>query len=206
MKLNLPHVAGVDRERQSHRFRPSRVSHLQEVTMLKSMLSTATLALMLAGGAITGAHAQAAATGSSARISKEQFVSMAAMSDMLEIQSSKLALEKARSQDVKAFAQQMITDHTAASQKLQSATGLKPPAALDQKHAVMLKKLTDASAAQFDSAYVTMQAQAHKEAVQLFQTYATSGDDAALKSFASATLPTLKQHLQHVQQLQKGVK
>jgi putative membrane protein len=171
-------------------------------------MPSAALALMLATGAITGADAQSGTitSNSSARISRDQFVTMAAMSDMLEIQSSKMALEKARSSDVKAFAQQMIADHTAATQKLQAATGQKPPATLDQKHAAMLKKLSDSSAAQFDAAYVTLQVQAHKEAVQLFRTYATAGDDAGLKSFAAATLPILQQHLQHVQKLEKSIR
>ena len=50
--------------------------------------------------------------------SAEQFIMMAAMGDRFEIESSELAVENAQSDDVKAFAQQMITDHTANTQKL----------------------------------------------------------------------------------------
>lgn len=41
-----------------------------------------------------------------------QFASIASVSNMFEIESSKLAREKASSDEVKAFAEQMIADHT----------------------------------------------------------------------------------------------
>jgi putative membrane protein len=47
----------------------------------------------------------------------EDFVAKAAMSDMFEIESSKLAMERADEQ-TKAFAKQMVTDHTKTSQEL----------------------------------------------------------------------------------------
>jgi putative membrane protein len=47
-----------------------------------------------------------------------------------------------------------------------------------------------------------MQADAHKKAVSLFKSYAANGQDKELKSFASETLPALKQHLDHVKQLE----
>ncbi|MGL4964038.1 MAG: DUF4142 domain-containing protein [Inquilinus sp.] len=44
-----------------------------------------------------------------------------AMSDMFEIKSGKLALEKSSKPDVKAFAQMMVDDHAQLAQKVAAA-------------------------------------------------------------------------------------
>jgi len=49
--------------------------------------------------------------------------------------------------------------------------------------------------------YVKMQQDAHKEAVALFSKYAKNGANAALKSFAQHTLPTLQEHQKHITQM-----
>jgi sporulation protein YlmC with PRC-barrel domain len=46
-----------------------------------------------------------------------------------------------------------------------------------------------------------MQLSGHEEAVKLFDQYSQSGDKPELKQFAQQTLPNLREHLQHVQQL-----
>ena len=43
-----------------------------------------------------------------------------------------------------------------------------------------------------------MQQSAHDEAVKLFSKYSKNGDNAALKSFAQETLPTLQDHKKHI--------
>ena len=49
--------------------------------------------------------------------------------------------------------------------------------------------------------YVQSQRDAHREAVSLFESYATSGKNPQLQQFAEKTLPTLKKHSQQVQSL-----
>ncbi|HYD19707.1 MAG TPA: DUF4142 domain-containing protein [Patescibacteria group bacterium] len=139
--------------------------------------------------------------------STKDFVEKAAMSDMFEIASSKIALERAQNAEVKAFAQKMIDDHTASSAKMKEALAgakadVQPPAALDEKHTKKLEKLQKADAEDFDEDYLNIQQKAHRKAVSLFKDYADDGDNAALKSFASATLPTLEAHKDHVNQLE----
>jgi putative membrane protein len=69
----------------------------------------------------------------------QDFVTLAAQSDMLEIEASKLALSKADSAKTKQFAEKMIKDHTATSTELKAlVTSNKMPAslppALDKAH------------------------------------------------------------------------
>lgn len=107
-------------------------------------------------------------------------------------------------EEVKAFAEQMVTDHTKAAQDLTPAAeqeGLTPPAELDAKHQEMLDGVAAAEGEAFDAAYVKAQVSAHDEAVALFEGYSTGGPDGALKDFATATLPVLQQHQQHIKEL-----
>lgn len=134
-----------------------------------------------------------------------EFVKNAAISSSFEIASSKLALEKSKNAAVKEFAQKMIADHSAADKKLKATLateGLSPalaPATLDEKHQKIYDDLKMAK--NFDAEYISAQTDAHAEAVSLFTDYSTKGDNASLKSFAKETLPTLKQHKEHVEEL-----
>jgi len=141
--------------------------------------------------------------------SAEEFMMMAAMSDMFEIQSSQLALEEAQSDEVKEFAQMMITDHTANTQKLMQIVeagggSMEPPKELDGRHEAMLEKLQGASGESFDAAYIDAQVMAHQEAVALMSSYAENGDNESLKEFASEALPVVQSHLEMVQKMDQG--
>ena len=46
-----------------------------------------------------------------------------------------------------------------------------------------------------------MQTEAHKQAVGRFSNYGKEGDNAALRSFAAKTLPTLQEHYDMVKKI-----
>jgi predicted outer membrane protein/sporulation protein YlmC with PRC-barrel domain len=137
------------------------------------------------------------------------FVNRAAISNMFEIQSSQLAQQKAQNDRVRQFAQSMVQDHTAAGDKLKSTAqgiqGATVPTSLDQPHQQMVQTLQSASGPGFDRNYVQMQVMAHRDAVSLFDQYAQNGDNQQLKQFAQQTLPTLREHLQSVEQIQTSL-
>jgi putative membrane protein len=136
--------------------------------------------------------------------STSDFVREAAIGDIFEIESSKLAVEKA-DQATKDFATQMIADHTKTSKELQSIVASDPnvpiPDALDGGHQSELDKLRTLNGGDFIKSYYDEQVSAHKAAVSLFERYAKSGDSAKLKSWAATTLPTLQHHLAMAQAL-----
>ncbi len=132
-------------------------------------------------------------------VDKASFVKVVTSSNAFEIESSKLAEQKAKDADVKEFAVAMIKDHTMAAEEMKKAAKLDDvPAKLSPKHAAMLDLLKGASEQDFQSLYIGMQTTAHMEAVTLFATYAKGGDDEAVKAFAAKTLPKLKMHKMHV--------
>jgi putative membrane protein len=174
--------------------------------MLRSVcLAVAALLVAIPVNAQTPNQPAAKTGGTSVDAETRQFVEKAAIGDMFEIQSSKLALDKSEAKEVDGFAQHIVDDHTKSSEKLKSIVGnmqgLQIPQQLDPKHRDMLGQLQNASGQQFHQLYRKQQIDAHQEAVQLFETYSKKGQNKELQEFASSTLPTLKEHLQKAQGL-----
>jgi len=138
----------------------------------------------------------------------DAFLKKTAVGNQFEIDSSKLALSKSNSTDVKAFAAQMVADHGQAAVKFKKAVSeakLKEPSeALDDKHEAIMKDLRAKSGADFDRAYIEAQKQGHIETVAMFDSYARNGDNPRMKQFAQELLPTLRQHLEHVGKLNRS--
>jgi putative membrane protein len=135
----------------------------------------------------------------------EDFVKEVAISDIFEINSSKLAQQKGNAAE-KTFASQMVTDHTKTSSDLKGLVTIgkvkvELPTELDSSHQSKLDKLKDLSGDDFSSNFDSYQVSAHKDAVSLFERYAKGGDNADLKDWAGKTLPALQHHLEMAQQL-----
>jgi putative membrane protein len=140
-------------------------------------------------------------------IETRTYVKKAAMGDLFEIDSSKLALQKSKDAQIRSFAQMMIRDHTASTAKLAAILKREkadaPSTTLDPDHQAQLDALNAESGASFDTAYVKAQLQGHQDALTLHQTYAASGSDKRLKAFAASAAKVVQMHLDHVQALAK---
>lgn len=133
----------------------------------------------------------------------QQFADTAAASDLFELESSKLAQEKATAAPVKEFAAMMIKDHTASTTKLKAAAAKADPAitpkpALNAEQTANLEALRAASGAEFDVLYKQQQVVAHQKTLAALQGYADGGDVPPLKAFAGETVPVVEGHLKHV--------
>ena len=138
------------------------------------------------------------------------FVQKAAVSDMFEIESSKLALKRSSNPQVQAFARMMIKDHTESTAKLKAAIAssgqsLIPPATLPEDKRTMLNDLANADAKTFDKSYLDAQVDGHTQALSLLTNYAANGDTPALKDFAGKVVPTVQHHLDHAKALQAAL-
>ena len=180
--------------------------------MTRLLLSAAAAALLFASPAL--AQTATATTSNSAAAMEQMakvttardFASLAAMSDLFEIQTGEMAGSQAGSKAVNQFGKMLVKDHGKSSKqlaKLAKAAGIEGllPAALDQRHAVIADSLKDARGESFDAAFAQIQVQAHQEGIALFKAYAANGDDAQLKAFAKKGLPVLEKHLSMAQKL-----
>lgn len=157
-------------------------------------------------GAMEETAGTAAGMSGAGTTTAEVYVANAAMGDMYEIESSRLALEQSQSSEVREFAQQMINDHTATTTRIKSIVtdanlGLTPPTQLDSRRAGMLNQLKNVSATEFDTAYLNQQTTAHREALQLHTSFAEGGDNEQLRAFAEETAPKIQRHLDMVENM-----
>ncbi len=137
----------------------------------------------------------------------KNFVEKVALSDMYEIEASKIALERSKVQPVKDYAQMMIDAHTATTAELTplaSAASVAPPSALDNDHTAKLEDLRNASIEDFDDKYIDQQTDAHENALNLLKDFAMNGKDAGLQAFAAKTALAVDAHLQQVKALDKS--
>jgi putative membrane protein len=132
------------------------------------------------------------------------FVKKAADGGMAEVAIAKLAQEKGENADVKAFAATLEKDHSAANSDLTEIASTKKIALVESKgHGMVYAKLEKLSGAAFDKAFVMAMVDDHIKDVKAFEKVANGSGDSDIKAFAAKTLPTLKSHLQQVQDLAK---
>jgi putative membrane protein len=169
----------------------------------------ASIAVSLAGPVMAQSAAEKTGVNSLIGIAPKtaDFVQEAATSDMFEIESSKLALERGDAA-TKAFAQQMVTDHEKTSSELKALISggkvqAQLPAAMTSAQQDMLDKLKGLKGDDFIKQYHSDQESAHEDAVDLFKRYGEGGDNAELKAWAASTRPALEHHLQMAEDLNK---
>ena len=133
-----------------------------------------------------------------------RFMKKAAQGGMAEVELGRLAEQKAASQDVKNFGQQMVNDHSKANDQLKAIAAKENvdlPNNVSTKQQQEIDRLSKLSGEQFDKAYIQHMLKDHKKDIAEFRKEANNGKDPDVKSFASSTLPKLEQHLQHAQRV-----
>jgi putative membrane protein len=132
------------------------------------------------------------------------FVIMAASAGLMEIEASRLALERSRNNDLRAFALRMVDEHSAANKELQghvSRLGMAVPQLLPM-HAEELQRLRALEGELFDREYVVqIGVTGHVETTAIYERAATTVSDPELQAFAGRMLPILRNHLQMSEKL-----
>ena len=133
-----------------------------------------------------------------------EFITKAAQSDMTEIQTSQLALQKSKNKSVRDYAQMMIKHHTESSKELKPIAQSKRvplPTTIGPENTALLTSLKKVNGSKFDQAYMQGQVQAHTKTDAEYQKYLNQGQDPQLKAFASKIEPVVAQHLQMAQKI-----
>lgn len=187
---------------------------MQKNKILKGLITLSALAAMFCSAGVqaqtptnvaqNGAVSQ---TDSSTKLSSgdEKALKDMAQANINEIAAAKIALKKAQSSDVKAFAQQMVEDHSAALTKVQAVAqqkGLALPTKPDAKHKAMAAKLEKQSGGAFDKMYMeNAGTKDHKMVLSTLQNDTKKIKAPDVKALADAHLPVVMQHLKSAQQI-----
>lgn len=156
------------------------------------------------------AVALSSSMGAAFAATSNDFVDKAAAGGISEIETSRLALEKSQSADVKAFANMMITDHGKANDELATIAKKNDIEVPDTTTLVKQakEKILDMRDESFDAAYANNQVKAHEDTIELFKKEANTVTDdkikgaVELKGFAQKMLPGLEKHLEMAKKLQ----
>jgi putative membrane protein len=136
--------------------------------------------------------------------SDKTFVMMADEGNSAEIAASQIALKKSKNPDVKAYAQQMITDH----QKLRSdmapfaqKMSVMTPQPLNQTHKVESQRLAQLHGAKFDAEYIKAMDMDHHKTLGMFNNEIATTSNPDLKSAVQSAQAVIQQHTDMADQL-----
>jgi putative membrane protein len=133
-----------------------------------------------------------------------KFYKTAAEGGLAEVQLGQLAEDKASDDAIKKFGAKMVTDHSAANQKLEQlaqSKNISLPTSPSVMEMATKTKLEVLSGNTFDKSYIKGMVKDHEEDIALFKREARSGKDPDAKAFALATLPTLQEHLKMIRSI-----
>lgn len=135
-----------------------------------------------------------------------QFLVNAAEINLEEIKLGQLAQQKSRMTIVKDLGKMMEEAHSKSMNELTALANKKlitiPVSATDEAQEAY-KKLNNKSGIEFDKTYCDMMVSGHKDAIATFEKASTESFDEDIKTWATATLPTLRTHLDHAITCQK---
>ena len=129
------------------------------------------------------------------------FVASLSGADLYAIESSRLALRRSDSAELRGLAQMIVADHQRASTALAAAAreadpALAPAAALAPGQQSELERLAAASPQAFDREYLRQQVDAHEQALTLVSRYARAREaPAPLRRHAAGQIAPIQTHL-----------
>lgn len=173
--------------------------------------TAAVIAAVIVGAATsnTAARAQAAAP------TDPQIVGIVIAANQIDIDHGNMALAKSKDKQVRAFAQQMVTDHSAVQKsvldlgaKLKVTPEDSPTSeSLKAQSAQTLEKLKGLSGKKFDDAYVDSEIAYHKQVIDaLTNVLIPNAQNPELKAALTGAKPLFVGHLEHAENVQASLK
>jgi putative membrane protein len=146
--------------------------------------------------------------------SDPQIAGIVVAANQIDIDAGKVAKSRSKNKEVKNFAQQMITDHTAVNKQagaLVKKLGVKPEdsdtsRSLNSAAKENLAKLKKLKGAQFDKAYVDHEVDYHQQVLDAIdKVLIPSAKNAELKDLITKVRPAIAAHLDHAKMVQKSL-
>ena len=126
------------------------------------------------------------------------------LNNTAEVKFSEIALDRATSPKVKAFAEKMVKEHKACNAKFDKVArdlSLEPIKTFNRDQAGTIDGLQKLSGAAFDRAYIRRMVQDHEKAVKSYENEAKNGSNADLKKICNDALPKIQEHLKEARQI-----
>jgi putative membrane protein len=163
-----------------------------------------------------GAYAQTPETHApAAGPSDSEIAHIVVTADTIDVNAGKLALSKSKDKEVRKFAQQMITDHSAVNKQAAELAGKlhMKPADNDTSKSLMkgadenMAKLKPLKGHEFDTEYVKHEVAYHEAVLgAIDQVLIPNAKNAELKSLIEKVRPAIQAHLDHAKMIQSKLK
>lgn len=157
-------------------------------------------------GTGSGAYPSTAPTGQD--FSERAFVTKALEGGEAEVQLGQLAEQKSQSNDVKQFAQKMVSDHSQMGDKwlkpVAQQLGVSQPKGPSKKDKKEIARLEGLSGEDFDREYILMMVKDHRQDLKDFKDEAQAAQDPSVKQVAEQGSNVIAQHLQLIEQIAKN--
>lgn len=140
----------------------------------------------------------------------KMFLRKAAEGGMAEVKLGELAAQKGGSEDVKAFGQKMVDDHTALNNEMApiaDSMGVRVPKTINKEDQAEYDKLSGLSGHDFDTEYLTFMVKDHRKDLREFRVEAANTQDPTLKAAVEKGEKVIHGHLEMADKLarEKGV-
>ena len=127
------------------------------------------------------------------------FMTMTSISNTAEVDAATLALTKASTPQVMAFAQHMVSEHGMAQTDLKNlgaSVGYSIKDTIDPTHVAIKAHLSALNGREFDSAYMHVQVSDHQLTLNNFNTERLDGRHRDVRNYADNYAPHIQSHLQ----------
>jgi putative membrane protein len=138
----------------------------------------------------------------------KEFLKDAGQMNQLEISLADVADTQSQNSQVRDLAKQMRDDHRKANDEvraLASAHGYTLDTTLDFMNEHTVNHFKDMDKSKFDREYSIEMLKGHVKTIKLFDKTAQKADEADVKQFAQSSLPTLRMHLKHSEDVARAV-
>ncbi len=177
---------------------------------MKTLVTAILAMLLLIGtGSVYAAEKQAPQPSTGLSSTDQTFVDKAAKGGIYGLELGKVAMEKAQTPAVKAFAENMVKENQTMNTELESIAqrkGISSVRPLEKDQRQGLDKLSKMSGKDFDTEFMKTALEEHQNTLAAFQQEAKSGQDKDLQHFAANTVPVLQNHIQLGKKAQGAIK
>jgi putative membrane protein len=146
--------------------------------------------------------------GPSSGTSSGKFLADAMRENLLEVQACNLAFERATREEVKAFCQKMIDEHSRIGRLIEELAGKKQiqlPNDVTAKQRAELEKLSQFSGEEFDRRFAGFNVREHEHEIRHYEEQAQQSTDPEVKGFAERGVKLLSRELEMAKKLEQAL-
>jgi len=137
-----------------------------------------------------------------------EFIRDVGADNQMQIQLAQIARDKAKNNQVRQFAERLISDHTQLQNQwsaVASRNGMSSKAGMGPRHREKIEQLQKVSGKNFDKAYMILMIQQHQDEVSYWQKEGRASQSPEVRRLVNQGLPTLEQDLAQAKQIGRNV-